>query len=138
MNEMARVEVHEAVEDLLGDGAEDVHGDGPVHEEVLERARVHVLEHDARRAVDKERAVERDDVLAAPRRVQREQLAHHAARPRRAVRAALVVAALYLGAVPYRLRDFLTFLYEKPKRARAFGAASLFCAAALVIASTTY
>ena len=51
---------------------------------------------------------------------------------------ALVVAALYLGAVPYRLRDFLTFLYEKPKRARAFGAASLFCAAALVIASTTY
>ena len=51
---------------------------------------------------------------------------------------ALVVAALYLGAVPYRLRDFLTFLYEKPKRARAFGAAMLFCAAALVIASTTY
>lgn len=96
VDEVARVEVDEAVEDLLGDGAEDVHGDGPVDEEVLERARVHVLEQDARRAVDKERAVERDDILAVPRRVEREQLAHHAARLLRAVRAhaLLVVAAL--------------------------------------------
>ncbi len=49
-----------------------------------------------------------------------------------------VVAALYLGAVPYRLRDFLTYLYEKPIRAKLFGFAFCACAAALLIASIAY
>ena len=50
----------------------------------------------------------------------------------------LVVAALYLGAIPYRLRDFFTFLFEKQIRAKAFGFSMLACAAALIAASFAY
>lgn len=49
-----------------------------------------------------------------------------------------VLSALYLGAVPYRLRDFFTYLYEKPIRARLFGASLCGCAVALVISSFMY
>ncbi len=51
---------------------------------------------------------------------------------------AFVVAALYLGAVPYRLRDFFTYLYEKPIRAKAFGLSFCACSIALVLASIAY
>jgi len=49
-----------------------------------------------------------------------------------------VIAALYLGAIPYRLRDFFTFLYAAPVRARIFGAVMILAAAALVAASFGY
>jgi len=49
-----------------------------------------------------------------------------------------VVCALYLGAVPYRLRDFLTYIYEKPPRARAFGFVLCACSASLIAASFMY
>ncbi len=49
-----------------------------------------------------------------------------------------VVAALYLGAVPYRLRDFFTYIYEKPIRAKVFGLSFCACAIALVLASIAY
>lgn len=50
----------------------------------------------------------------------------------------LIIAALYLGALPYRLRDFFNYLYEKPVRAKAFGGILCACAAALGIASIFY
>ena len=50
----------------------------------------------------------------------------------------LVVVALYLGAVPYRLRDFFTYLYEKPIRARLFGISLCLGAIALLISSLMY
>ncbi len=36
-----------------------------------------------------------------------------------------IIAALYLAAVPYRLRDFLQWLFAAPARARGFGAGLL-------------
>ncbi len=50
----------------------------------------------------------------------------------------VVVSALYLGAVPYRLRDFFSYLYEKQIRAKIFGIALCLCAIALVLASFGY
>lgn len=51
---------------------------------------------------------------------------------------AMIIAALYFGALPYRLRDFFNYLYEKPVRAKAFGGLLCACAASLVIASIFY
>ena len=51
---------------------------------------------------------------------------------------AVVLISLYLGAIPYRLRDFFTYLYEYPRRAKTFGLALCACAAALVTASIFY
>ncbi len=51
---------------------------------------------------------------------------------------AVVVASLYLGALPYRFRDFLEFLYAGRGRAAAFGAALIAAAAALVISGFFY
>ena len=36
-----------------------------------------------------------------------------------------IVAAIYLAAVPYRLRDFFQWLFATPGRARVFGAGLL-------------
>ena len=49
-----------------------------------------------------------------------------------------VLASLYLGALPYRFRDFLEFLYAKPGRAFAFGCALTAAAAALAISGLFY
>lgn len=49
-----------------------------------------------------------------------------------------VLASLYLGALPYRFRDFLEFLYAKPGRAFAFGCALAAAAAALAISGLFY
>lgn len=51
---------------------------------------------------------------------------------------AFVVAALYLGALPYRMRDFFEYLYAKPVRARIFGAILCAMAASIVAASLFY
>ncbi|MBQ2722488.1 MAG: hypothetical protein IJF70_06235, partial [Opitutales bacterium] len=50
----------------------------------------------------------------------------------------LVLVALYLGAVPYRLRDFFSYIYEKPIRARLFGITLCGCSLALIISSLMY
>lgn len=50
----------------------------------------------------------------------------------------LVLASLYLGALPYRFRDFLEFLYATPRRAPVFGAILAAAAAALAISSLFY
>ena len=44
-----------------------------------------------------------------------------------------IVAALYLAAVPYRLRDFFQWLYGRPGRARAGGTALLTYGFVLII-----
>ena len=44
-----------------------------------------------------------------------------------------IVAALYLAAVPYRLRDFFQWLYGRPGRSRAGGAALLTYGFVLII-----
>ena len=49
-----------------------------------------------------------------------------------------VCAALYLGALPYRLRDFFEFVYAKQWRAKTLGYVFLACAVSLVIASLFY
>ncbi len=49
-----------------------------------------------------------------------------------------VVVALYLGALPYRLRDFFDFVYEKKLRAKILGWLLFVCAASLVAASMFY
>jgi hypothetical protein len=51
---------------------------------------------------------------------------------------AAVVAALYLAAVPYRLRDFLEWMYRRPGRPRAGGAALLAGGLVLIITAFTY
>jgi hypothetical protein len=33
----------------------------------------------------------------------------------------LIICALYFGAWPYRMRDFITYLYDKPKRLMVLG-----------------
>ncbi len=50
----------------------------------------------------------------------------------------LVLASLYFGAIPYRMRDLLTYLYDKPKRARIFGVIMLACSISLLISSLMY
>lgn len=50
----------------------------------------------------------------------------------------VVVAALYLAAVPYRLRDFLAWLLARPGRTRGLGAALLVYGLLLNIVAFTY
>jgi hypothetical protein len=47
-----------------------------------------------------------------------------------------VAAAIYLGAVPYRLRDFLEWLFRQPVRARALG--GLFAAYGLLLVAVAF
>ncbi len=49
-----------------------------------------------------------------------------------------IVAALYLAAVPYRLRDFLQWLLERPGRTRGVGAALLAYGILLSVVAFTY
>jgi hypothetical protein len=49
-----------------------------------------------------------------------------------------IVAALYLAAVPYRLRDFFQWLFTSPGRARAFGAGLLAYGLLLNVLAFTY
>ena len=51
---------------------------------------------------------------------------------------ALILVALYLGAWPYRLRDFFNWLWEKGLRPRVLGAALAGYGALLMIVSFTY
>jgi hypothetical protein len=49
-----------------------------------------------------------------------------------------IVAALYLAAVPYRLRDFFQWLFARPERARAFGGGLLVYGFVLIVVAFTY
>jgi hypothetical protein len=49
-----------------------------------------------------------------------------------------IVAALYLAAVPYRLRDFFQWLFARPERARALGGGLLAYGLVLIVVSFTY
>jgi hypothetical protein len=49
-----------------------------------------------------------------------------------------IVAALYLAAVPYRLRDFFAWMFARPGRARGLGAALLVYGLLLNIVAFTY
>lgn len=49
-----------------------------------------------------------------------------------------IVAAIYFGAVPYRLRDAFEYLYENKTRAKTLGWVFFACAALLVISSVFY
>jgi len=49
-----------------------------------------------------------------------------------------IIAALYLAAVPYRLRDFLQWLYARPVRARALGGGLLAYGLLLIAVAFTY
>jgi len=49
-----------------------------------------------------------------------------------------IALALYLGAVPYRLRDFIGWLFGRPLRSRVFGAVLASYGALLVFVATTY
>ncbi len=49
-----------------------------------------------------------------------------------------VVAAMYFGTLPYRMRDLINWLFEKPMRARIFGLGFALCAAALITALCMY
>jgi hypothetical protein len=51
---------------------------------------------------------------------------------------AAVVAALYLAAVPYRLRDFFQWLFTTPRRSRALGVGLLVYGILLNIVAFTY
>jgi hypothetical protein len=51
---------------------------------------------------------------------------------------AAILAALYLAAVPYRLRDFFAWLFARPGRPRGLGAALLVCGLLLNIVALTY
>ncbi len=50
----------------------------------------------------------------------------------------MVLLSLYFGAVPYRLRDLLEWLYGRPSRIRVFGLSLCACAAILLAASLFY
>ena len=50
----------------------------------------------------------------------------------------LVVASLYFGAWPYRMRDFLNWLFGKPSRSSKFGFAIAGCGLVLFGISFTY
>lgn len=49
-----------------------------------------------------------------------------------------VAAAIYLGAAPYRLRDFFGWLFAKPVRARSLGGVFLGYGALLTVVAFTY
>ena len=49
-----------------------------------------------------------------------------------------IAAALYLAAVPYRLRDFFAWLFARPGRARGLGAALLVYGLLLSVVAFTY
>jgi len=49
-----------------------------------------------------------------------------------------IAAALYLAAVPYRLRDFFQSLFARPERARALGGRLLAYGLVLIVVSFTY
>lgn len=51
---------------------------------------------------------------------------------------AIVIASIYLGAVPYRLRDFFEYLYLSKLRVRAFGILLCALSLSLDIASIFY
>ena len=50
----------------------------------------------------------------------------------------LIVAALYFGAWPYKMRDFLDWLFDKSARPARFGWAMLGCAVVLLGLSFSY
>ncbi|MBT3635427.1 MAG: hypothetical protein HN531_00685 [Opitutae bacterium] len=50
----------------------------------------------------------------------------------------IIVGALYFGAWPYRMRDFLDWLFDKPARPARFGWGILGCAVVLLGLSFTY
>lgn len=50
----------------------------------------------------------------------------------------VVVASLYFGALPYRMRDMFEYLYERPIRTKVFGIAMLLCSIALVLSTIFY
>ena len=49
-----------------------------------------------------------------------------------------ILAALYLAAVPYRLRDFFQWLFATPGRGRALGTVLLGCGILLTVVAFTY
>jgi hypothetical protein len=49
-----------------------------------------------------------------------------------------IAAAIYLGASPFRLRDFFEWLFQRPGRAKWFGAALFVYGAATATAAFTY
>lgn len=49
-----------------------------------------------------------------------------------------IVIALYLGALPYRLRDFFKYIYEVPSRAKILGYTFGACAVSLALSSLFY
>ena len=51
---------------------------------------------------------------------------------------AAIAVALYLAAVPYRLRDFLRWLFARAGRARAFGGGLLAYGLLLIVVAFTY
>ncbi len=49
-----------------------------------------------------------------------------------------IVIALYLGAIPYRLRDFFNYIYQQPKRAKILGYIFGVCSLSLIISTLFY
>ncbi len=49
-----------------------------------------------------------------------------------------VVIAIYLGALPYRLRDFFKFIYERKQRAKILGWIFFACSISLMVSSIFY
>ena len=79
VNQMTRMEVHEAHEDLLRYQAENVHRNWSLNEEVFEGSSIHVFQEDSCCAVHKECAIERDHILAVTSGIKGEQLTDHSA-----------------------------------------------------------
>ena len=50
----------------------------------------------------------------------------------------VVLAAIWLGAQPWRLRDFFTWLFAQPRRARGLGGALAAYGVILSIVAFTY
>lgn len=50
----------------------------------------------------------------------------------------IVIASLYVGAIPYRMRDFFEYLYARKARAQIFGATLELCCIALLVSSLFY
>ncbi len=51
---------------------------------------------------------------------------------------AIILASLYFGALPYRMRDLIHWLYAKSHRPKTFGALMLMAGLSLVISSLYY
>ena len=49
-----------------------------------------------------------------------------------------VVIAIYLGAIPYRLRDFFKYIYERKQRAKILGAIFGICGVSLIASTLFY